>query len=193
VVTKDVAETLVAKKQEMAAAGKDIDIKVVLDPGKYPHGGTPNEAAYKILEDNKIPVRWALLDRTGEHDRKVHSKMIVTDKAILSGSTNFSGKGMRDNWEMSDVTYINEKDPESISKRDQFEGDFQRLWNKESIDINTKELAEKKFAGDNSPDVHIKKNEYRDSLMRKSIQYIEDYEKGVGKEFSTLAQTPQAK
>jgi len=193
VVTKDVAETLVAKKQEMVAAGKDIDIKVVLDPGKYPHGGTPNEAAYKILEDNKIPVRWALLDRTGEHDRKVHSKMIVTDKAILSGSTNFSGKGMRDNWEMSDVTYINEKDPESLSKRDQFEGDFQRLWNKESIDINTKELAEKKFAGDNSPDVHIKKNEYRDSLMRKSIQYIEDYEKGVGKEFSALAETPQAK
>ena len=188
VVTKDVAESLVAKKKEMMAGGKDIDIKVILDPGKYPHGGTPNEVAYKILEDNNIPVRWALLDRTCGHDRKVHAKMMVTDKGILSGSTNFSGKGMRDNWEMSDVTFIDEKNPESVAKGEQYEQDFQKLWKNESVDINTKELAEKKFAGHNSPDVHIKKEDYRNYLMRKSIGYIEEYEKGVGKKFEELSE-----
>jgi len=188
VLTKDLAEALVAKKKEMEASGKkDFDIKVVMDPGLYPHGGTPNEAAYKILENNNIPVRWALLDRTADHDRKVHAKMMVTDNAILSGSTNFSGKGMRDNWEMSDVMFVNKENSESIAKRDNFDKDFQHLWDKESIDINTKSLAEKKFAGDTAPDAHLKKEEHRDFLLRLSIRNIENYEKEIGKKFTEAA------
>ncbi len=188
VLTKDLAEALVAKKKEMEASGKkDFDIKVIMDPGLYPHGGTPNEVAYKILENNNIPVRWALLDRTADHDRKVHAKMMVTDNAILSGSTNFSGKGMRDNWEMSDVMFVNKEDSESIARRDDYNRDFRHLWDKESIDINTKSLAEKKFSGDTAPDAHLKKEEHRDFLLRLSIRNIENYEKEIGKKFSEAA------
>ncbi|MEQ8169291.1 MAG: phospholipase D family protein [Candidatus Eremiobacterota bacterium] len=196
VLTKDLAEALVAKKKEMEASGKkDFDIKVIMDPGLYPHGGTPNEAAYKILENNNIPVRWALLDRSADHDRKVHAKMMVTDNAILSGSTNFSGKGMRDNWEMSDVMFVNKEDSESIAKRDNFDKDFKHLWDKESIDINTKNLAEEKYAGDTAPDAHLKKEEHRDFLLRLSIRNIENYEKEIGRKFSEAAKenTVQAK
>jgi len=188
VLTKDIAEALIAKKQEMKASKKNIDIKVILDPGLYPHGGTPNEPTYKLLEDNGISVRWALLDRTtADHDRKVHAKMMVTDNAILSGSTNFSGKGMRDNWEMSDVMLVDDKNPESLAKRDKYRADFKNLWDKESIDINTKTLAEKKFEDNKSADVHIKKDEYRNFLLRLSVRNIENYEKEVGMKFSDMA------
>ncbi|MEQ8188348.1 MAG: phospholipase D family protein [Candidatus Eremiobacterota bacterium] len=194
VLTKDLAEALVAKKKEMEASRKkDFDIKVIMDPGLYPHGGTPNEAAYKILENNNIPVRWALLDRSADHDRKVHAKMMVTDNAILSGSTNFSGKGMRDNWEMSDVMFVNKENSESIAKRDNFDKDFQRLWDKESININTKSLAEEKYAGDTAPDAHLKKEEHRDFLLRLSIRNIENYEKEIGRKFSEAAKESTVK
>ena len=67
VMTKSVAAVLVAKRDEMAAQGKDIDIRVVADSGIYPDGGTPNMLGVKYLEDHGIDVRWTLLPRSSSH------------------------------------------------------------------------------------------------------------------------------
>ena len=99
VLTRVVAKALVARKNELAAQGKDLYIRCVIDSGLYPDGGTPNETGYLELENAGIPVRWAALvrpDRT--HSRKIHAKCIITDKMALVGSTNLSSKALKDNW-----------------------------------------------------------------------------------------------
>lgn len=45
VVSEEVARALVEKKKKM---GADFQVRVVLDPGIYGYGGTPNEKATAI-------------------------------------------------------------------------------------------------------------------------------------------------
>lgn len=140
VMTGTIAEMLVAKKEEMEAAGKSIDIRVLADPGVYPDGGTPNEAGMERLEDAGIPCRWANLPRSGWHDRKIHAKEILTDKGEFFGSTNFSKKGLRENWEHSGYVKFDE------SNRDEQEASvaqFNNLWTNESFELNSLERGKK--------------------------------------------------
>ncbi|MBS2040739.1 hypothetical protein JST97_37475 [bacterium] len=140
VMTGTIAEMLVAKKEEMEAAGKTIDIRVIADPGVYPDGGTPNEAGMERLEDAGIPCRWANLPRSGWHDRKIHAKEILTDKGEFFGSTNFSKKGLRENWEHSGYVKFDE------SNRDEQEHSvqqFNNLWENESFELNSLERGKK--------------------------------------------------
>lgn len=139
VVTKAVARSLAARRDELKAQGKDLDVRVVADSGVYQFGGTPNEEGYIALEDAGIPVRWALLTRVqADHDRKIHAKQILTDKMELVGSTNLSNKGIRDNWELSGLVYFDPASPESMAARADGVKRFQDLWENESIALDTR-------------------------------------------------------
>jgi len=142
VITKAMARALVARRDELAAQGKTLDVRVVADAGTYQFGGTPNEEGYLALEDAGIPVRWSLLTRAeADHDRKIHAKQVLTDKMELIGSTNLSNKGVRDNWELSGLVYFDESAPESIEARQDGVNRFEKLWNYESVTFDSRAAA----------------------------------------------------
>lgn len=190
VVSEEIARALVDKRDRMAAEGKPFDVRVVLDPGMYGYGGTPNEKGYRYLEDHGVPVKWAVLDRTDpHHDRKVHAKLMVTDQLMLTGSTNFSSKALRANHELSDVVYFGDDD-KSRAKQAELASDFDRLWNHEAVGINTHDLAEQKFAGRApGPERDLLVERYRNKTMRGFIMGVENYERAIGK---TIQQHVQA-
>jgi len=181
VLNEDLAKVLVDKKQQMDAQGKDFEVQVVMDPGMYNFGGSPNEKAYKTLEDAGIPVKWSLLDRTDpHHDRKNHSKLLITDTMLLSGSTNFSTKGLRDNWELSDVTFFTEGNPESQAKLDKVVADFDHSWKNEAIGIDTRAAATRKTAGYEGVDLAQRFDGARNSALRSFNRLINNYEIDIG-------------
>lgn len=181
VMTATVAEMLAAKKEEMAAQGKSIDIRVLADPGVYPDGGTPNMDGMERLEDNGISARWANLVRSGWHDRKIHAKEILTDKGEFFGSTNFSKKGLRENWEHSGYVRFNPDDPASIKERDQARSKFLELWQDESFEVNTLERGKRLKARDkDAKDFLELVDESRYGTTRDTIVAIENLEKETG-------------
>ncbi|MBI3929059.1 MAG: hypothetical protein HY319_26180 [Armatimonadetes bacterium] len=181
VLTEDVARLLAEKKASMEAAGKPFDVQVVMDPGMYSYGGAPNEKGFKLLEDRGIPVKWAVLDRTGEHhDRKVHAKLLITDKMMLAGSTNFSNKGLRENWELSDVVFFGDN-PESRAKQQEVEQDFARLWERESLSIDTRALAQRRYADTQAgAERDLLVDRHRTRTVRAFLRGIDRYEKDIG-------------
>ena len=194
VMTKSVASVLVAKRDEMQAQGKDIDIRVVADSGIYPDGGTPNEGGLKFLEDHGIDVHWTLLPRSSSHDRKVHAKEILTDKGEFFGSTNFSNKGMGVNWEHSGYVKFNPDDKASISQRESAKAHFLNLWDNESFGLNTKDAATKRKRGAKGQlDYDVQVEEARSGVVRETIRGIQNFEKAsadfVGK---LVGSDPQA-
>lgn len=186
VLNEDVARLLAEKKERMQAQGKPFDVQVVLDPGIYPFGGSPNEKAYRLLEDRGVDVRWAALDRTSEHhDRKVHAKLILTDKMMVAGSTNFSHKGLRDNWELSDVTFFTQ-DAESRADRQKVEADFARLWERESLAIDTRALAEREHGDKRGAAGEYLRDEHRTKTLRGFLRGIGNLEKDIGRQVEDL-------
>ncbi len=177
VLNKDLAGLLVEKKKEMESQGKQFDVKVVMDPGLYGYGGTPNEEAYKILEDAGVDVKWNLLERSvSGHDRKNHSKLIFTDKMLMTGSTNFSSKGLRDNWEANDIVYFNEDDPSSIAKQQSVIDKYDTMFEREAIGIDTLEAAKAQYAGYKGADKELLVDQYRNKVIREACRTIENYE-----------------
>lgn len=150
VITRAVAAAIVARSEEAKAAGKPLDIRVIADPGVYPFGGTPNSTGVNFLEDNGIAVRWAKLERTGSHDRKVHAKQVLTDQGEISGSTNFSKAGMRDNWETSAYVRFDQDDAQAQELKAQSKAQFEELWDNNTYPLSTADLA--KFYAKNSPE-----------------------------------------
>jgi phosphatidylserine/phosphatidylglycerophosphate/cardiolipin synthase-like enzyme len=178
VVSEEVARALADKKKRM---GDDFQVRVVLDPGMYGYGGTPNEKGYRYLEDNGIPVKWAVLDRSNpEHDRKVHAKLMVTDKMMLTGSTNFSSKALRANWELSDVLYFGE-DEKSQAKQQELSQDFDRLWNREAMSLDSNAIAQSKYAGKPAgPEKDLLIDRERGRSIKSFLRGIENYEQTIG-------------
>ncbi|MBN9418099.1 MAG: hypothetical protein J0I12_21805 [Candidatus Eremiobacteraeota bacterium] len=189
VMTGTIAEMLVAKKEEMEAAGKKIDIRVLADPGVYPDGGTPNEAGMERLEDAGIPCKWANLPRSGWHDRKIHAKEILTDKGEFFGSTNFSKKGLRENWEHSGYVKFDE------SNRDEQEhsvAQFNNLWENESYELNSLERGKKlKNRDKDRIDYAELVDESRYGTTRDVIGGIEKAEVDTGKFTEEQAKDPK--
>jgi phosphatidylserine/phosphatidylglycerophosphate/cardiolipin synthase-like enzyme len=181
VMTRSVAAMLVAKRDEMKAQGKDIDIRVIADPGIYPDGGTPNQAGVEFLENAAIPVRWAMLPRSGDHDRKIHAKEILTDKGEFYGSTNFSNKGLRENWEHSGYVEFNEADPQSVAQREHSKAHFMTLWDRESFELNSLEKGRILCSRHrDEKDYEEQADEARWGIVRDIIHGIEGAEKGIG-------------
>jgi HKD family nuclease len=189
VMTATIAEMLVAKKEEMEAAGKKIDIRVIADPGVYPDGGTPNEAGMERLEDAGIPCRWANLPRSGWHDRKIHAKEILTDKGEFFGSTNFSKKGLRENWEHSGYVKFDESNRDVQSHAVE---DFNNLWENESFELNSLERGKKLKSRDKDRiDFPELVDESRYGTTRDIITGIEKGEKDTGAFTSEQAKDPK--
>ncbi len=140
VITRSIASAIVARKDELAAEQRELDVRVVADSGIYPYGGTPNSWGIKHLEDNGIRPRWSKLERTGSHDRKIHAKQLLTDKGELVGSTNFSNKGMRDNWETSVYVHFDGSDERAVRERESSKAQFEELWDT-SYELDSRDLA----------------------------------------------------
>ncbi len=180
VVTRAVAGAIVAKRDQMEAAGKEFDIKVMADSGIYPDGGTPNSWGVNFLEDNNIPVRWSKLTRTGHHDRKIHAKQLLTDKGEIAGSTNFSKKGMRENWETSAYVQFDPKDKEALESREASKAQFESLWEDESYSLSVLDTARYMARYDRGQGEEWAAEQSRNRATKEIIGKIEDYEEATG-------------
>jgi len=180
VVTRAVAAAIVAKQEQATKEGKPLDIKVVADSGIYPFGGTPNSFGVDYLEDHGIAVRWSKLMRTGSHDRKVHAKQILTDKGEIAGSTNFSAKGMRENWETSAYVHFEEKDPQAQALKAQSKAQFEDLWENECYPLSVTDLA-RLYSKNEQVDGHEHfVDSARAGATREVLTAIENYEVETG-------------
>lgn len=181
VMTRAIASMLVARRNELNEQGHDLDIRVIADAGIYPDGGTPNEGGVKYLEDNGIAVRWSMLPRSGNHDRKIHAKEIVTDKGLLCGSTNFSVKGLRENWEHSAYVEFNPADASETAQHDEAKNRFLSLWDKEAFELNSLEKGKEAREGEReSKDYLMQADEARFWIQRNMLSAIETYEEATG-------------
>lgn len=180
VVTRAVAGALVAKRDEMEAAGKKLDVRVVADSGIYPDGGTPNSWGVNFLEDNGIATRWSKLTRTGWHDRKIHAKQLMTDKGEVAGSTNFSKKGLQENWETSAYVHFDPSDQEAIDNREASKRQFLDLWDNDSYDLSAKDKAAhgNRFAPEVGRDWAIEQD--RDYNTKQILEGLQSYEIATG-------------
>jgi phosphatidylserine/phosphatidylglycerophosphate/cardiolipin synthase-like enzyme len=178
VLTRVVAKALVARAEELRKQGRTLDVRVILDPSIYPDGGTPNEGGYLALEDGGVKVRWAQLVRTElSHNRKVHAKAIITEKTALLGSTNFSSKGLKSNWELSGLIDFDESDADSVKQRQRLVDDFLQTWQRESIEIDTNKVAENRLADVTGPDRGARLEEARHGVVLESIHMLVNYER----------------
>jgi hypothetical protein len=193
VVTRAVAAALVAKKKEMEAQGKSMDIRVVADSGIYPDGGTPNSWGMNFLEDNGIPTKWSKLTRSGWHDRKIHAKQMLTDKGEIAGSTNFTSKGFQENWETSAYVHFDPSDKDSIELREASKKQFLELWEHDTYDLSAKDLSafDNRFAPAEGKDWII--DQERDYGTKKIIEGIEKYEEETGLLVEGFLKDPQYK
>ena len=191
VMTKPIAAALVAKNDEMKAQGKEFDIRVIADPGIYPDGGTPNEAGVEMLETGGIPVRWALLPRCSHHDRKIHAKEMLTDKSEFFGSTNFSKKGLQENWEHSGVVHFDE-DAE-FKQRDKAKAQFNDLWDNFSYECNSIQLASLWKKNYHGPDKEFQVDDARYGVIRKVLKGVEKFEIESGEWTDKQIESPEAK
>ncbi|MBT9587198.1 hypothetical protein IV102_27895 [bacterium] len=189
VMTKPIAAALVAKNNEMKAQGKEFDVRVMADPGIYPDGGTPNEDGVKMLESGGISVRWALLPRCGHHDRKIHAKELLTDKCEFFGSTNFSKKGLRENWEHSGVIHFDDKD--EYKQRDQAKAHFNDLWDNFSYECNSIQLASLWKKNYDGPDKEFQIEDARFGVIRKVLKGVEKFEEESGAWTEKQLESPQ--
>lgn len=188
VVTRAVAAAIVARQEEATAAGKPLDVRVIADPGVYPFGGTPNSYGVNFLEDHGIPVRWAKLERSGHHDRKVHAKQLLTDKGEIAGSTNFSKKGMRENWETSAYVRFEDGDKGGQALKEQSKSQFEDLWDNHSYKLSTADLA-RYYAKDEPEFGHeFFVDTAKAGATREMIVAIENYEVESGALMQRLAE-----
>ena len=186
-----VAAAIVARQEQAIAEGKPLDIKVVADSGIYPFGGTPNSFGVDYLEDHGISVRWAQLERTSSHDRKVHAKQILTDQGEIAGSTNFSAKGMRENWETSAYVHFEEKDPQAQALKAQSKAQFEELWEKDCYPLSVTDLA-RLYSKNEQADGHEHfVDSARAGATREVLTAIENYEVESGALMQRLQERPE--
>lgn len=191
VVTRAVAAAIVARQEQAIADGKPLDIKVVADSGIYPFGGTPNSFGVDYLEDHGIAVRWAQLERTSTHDRKVHAKQILTDQGEIAGSTNFSAKGMRENWETSAYVHFEEKDPQAQALKAQSKAQFEDLWVNDCYPLSVTDLA-RLYSKNEQADGHEHfVDSARAGATREVLTAIENYEVESGALMQRLHERPE--
>lgn len=186
VITKAVAAALVARRDQLQEQGKQLDVRVVADSGLYPHGGTPNSYGVKYLEDHGIQPRWSKLERSCDHDRKIHAKQLITEKGEITGSTNFSTQGLRENWETSALIHFAPEDKSSQKAKSESVQQFQELWDS-AFELNSRDHAaflnrEKEGPG---KDWFIETD--RDRSIKYALRLLGNYERETGKLHMELA------
>lgn len=188
VITRAVAAALVARRDQLQEEGKDLDVRVVADAGLYPHGGTPNSYGVKYLEDHGIQPRWSKLERSCEHDRKIHAKQLITDKGEITGSTNFSTQGMRENWETSALIHFDPDDKDSQRAKEQSVKQFETLWN-QAFELNSRDHAAYLNQDKDGPGKEWFIEEDRDRSVSYALRLLGNYERESGKTHQELAST----
>ena len=186
VITRAVAAALVERRDQLQEQGKELDIRVVADSGLYPHGGTPNSYGVKYLEDHGIQPRWSKLERSNEHDRKIHAKQLITDKGEITGSTNFSTQGMRENWETSALIHFDPKDEGSQKAKNESIQQFDELWD-DAFELNTKDHAAFLNREKDGPGKEWFIEEDRERSVRYVLRLLGNYERESGKMHQDLA------
>lgn len=177
-MNKDIGELIIEKKKSMEKSGKNFDTRIILEPSEMPAN---NIDTYLLLKEAGIPVRFARLDGTGEHhDRKLHSKMIVSDKIIFTGSTNLTQTGLRQNQETSVMAFIDPLSGES--NMEEYKKNFLELWEDQSVDVNIS------LPPSGRP-VVMSKEEYEKDLVRKAIRDIGKYERTIGYKIKNIAES----
>ncbi len=190
VVTKAIAAAIVERRDQLKTDGKDLDVRVIADSGLYPHGGTPNSGGVKHLEDHGIQPRWSMLERTNWHDRKIHAKQLITDKGEITGSTNFSNKGMTENWETSVYVHFDADDKKALKERDHVKSQFEDLWCT-SYELNSFDQAAYLNRDRSVPTSEYTIDEDRDRSIRHVLRLMVNFEKQSGEMFQSLvAQVP---
>lgn len=138
------------------AAGRGVEIRVVLDPNKDAFGfeknGIPNrQAAAELLKksDGKIQVRWYLT-----HGEQFHTKVIAfytkDTFRLISGSANYTRRNL-DNYNLETNLMVELKESDPLAE--EFSAYFERIWqNREGI-----------YTGDYS--------EYADESLWKRVVY----------------------
>ena len=186
VITRAVAAALVERRDQLQEQGKELDIRVVADSGLYPHGGTPNSYGVKYLEDHGIQPRWSKLERSNEHDRKIHATQLITDKGEITGSTNFSTQGMRENWETSALIHFDPKDEGSQKAKNESIQQFDELWD-DAFELNTKDHAAFLNREKDGPGKEWFIEEDRERSVRYVLRLLGNYERESGKMHQDLA------
>lgn len=179
VVTKAIAGAIVARRDELAAEGKSLDVRVIADSGLYPHGGTPNSHGVKYLEDNGIAPRWSKLERSSWHDRKIHAKQLITDKGEITGSTNFSTQAFQDNWETSAYVHFDQNDKPAMEALQQSQSQFEELWDT-SYELNSRDYAAFLNRSRLVPASEQTIEEDRERAIRHVLRLLVNYEKATG-------------
>ncbi len=188
VITRAVAAALAARKAQVTEQGRDLDVRVIADASLYPHGGTPNSYGIKMLEDHGIQPRWSKLERSGDHDRKIHAKQMLTDRGEITGSTNFSNRGLRENWETSAYIHFNKKDEKSLASQAQSKAQFIELWNN-SLELNTVEHSALLNRDVKGPGKEWFIEQSRDRSITHTLRLIGNYERETGKIHQELLAT----
>ena len=164
-----IAQLIINRQKEMEKEKKKLDIKILLEPSQK-----DNIESFLALEDVHIPVKWALLDETDpNHDRKLSSNMVVTDKVILTGSADLKEKSLREDQETSVMAFIDPQSEESTGKREEYKKNFLDLWGKESLKINLW------GTGSEGPVVKTEEECHRE-VLTKTVKNIDKYEKSLG-------------
>ena len=188
VITRAVAAALVERRDQLQAEGKELDVRVVADSGLYPHGGTPNSYGVKYLEDHGIQPRWSKLERSNDHDRKIHAKQLITDKGEITGSTNFSTQGLRENWETSAMIHFDSQDESSQKAKAESVGQFEQLWD-DAFELSTKDHAALLNRDKEGPGKEWFIEEDRERSVRYVLRLLGNYERESGKMHQDLAKS----
>ncbi len=99
------------------AAGKGVEIRLLLDPGQRRNLQVP-----KILGDKRVSVRW--MDTDQEAGQRMHAKVACADnRSLLVGSANWTYTGLR----VSHECVLVQEDP---SLALDFSAAFERDWAK---------------------------------------------------------------
>jgi hypothetical protein len=191
VVTTAIAAAIVARRDELKAAGKDLDVRVIADSGIYPAGGTPNSYGVKHLEDNGIQPRWSHLERSNWHDRKIHAKQLITDHGEITGSTNFSNQGLTENWETSAYIHFDDDDPNAAKEREQTKTQFEELWDT-SYELNSLDHAAFLNRARAVTPSEYTIEEDRDRSIRATLRNLLNFEKQSAAFFEDLLQNTPA-
>lgn len=180
VITRAVAAALVARRDQLREEGKELDVRVIADAGLYPHGSNPNSYGVKFLEDHGIQARWAKLERSGDHDRKIHAKQLITDKGEITGSTNFSTQGLRENWETSAYIHFDKGDTQSLKSQSESVEQFEKLWDS-SFELSTIDHAAFMNRDKTGPGKEWFIENGREQSVRYVLRLIGNYERESGK------------
>jgi len=175
----------VARQKELKAQGKDLDVKVIATPASIRTAGPPTRWGWKVLEDAG-PPRWPPHSHRRGAPRKIHARRYHRQDGPWRAAPQ-SKKGLEQNWEMSGIDEFGTDAASQASQKDLLD-DFQKTWDDESIEINSKNVADKRLANVHTKDVESRKDEARHTIIGDILRGIETYEKESARVVQQLEQ-----